>query len=60
MPASLYFDQGLYDASSTLFVQVVEVIGHKLQYDPLQSKSTGSPLSQIVQLCFARLGQRKP
>ena len=38
MLASLYFDQGLYDASSTLFVQVVEVIGHKLQYDPLQSK----------------------
>ena len=54
MLAALYFDQGLYDAASTLFVQVVEVVGHKLQYDPLAMKKTGSPLTQLY--CRVLLG----
>jgi tetratricopeptide (TPR) repeat protein len=45
--AEVYVGQGLYDAASTLFAQVVEVIGHKLQYDPLATRRTGSTLNVL-------------
>ena len=45
--AKVYVNQGLYDAAATLYAQVIEVIGHKLQYDPMANHNTGSSLNVI-------------
>ena len=40
--AHVYVSQGLYDAAATLYAQVIEVVGHKLQYDPMAHHNTGA------------------
>ena len=43
----MYVKQGLYDAAATLYAQVIEVVGHKLQYDPMARHNTGSKLNVL-------------
>lgn len=45
--AQVYLGQGLYDAAATLYAQVTEVVGHKLQYDPMANHNTGSVLNVL-------------
>eukprot|EP00605_Chrysophyceae_sp_TOSAG23-4_P001580 GSChrysophyteH1.ASY1.ANO1.1735.1 assembled CDS len=55
--AYLYYIQGMYDASHSLYVQVMEVVSSKLALDPLAAKRTGS--EHNILFCNVLIGLAK-